>query len=100
MEEKKAAVTKANPYKEMGLEDTSILKRIANVVGFSIGKKGKSSSPKISKSKSAGKSGTAKKKTDKNAAIEMANSMNPKQFLCEGPIPEPMFRYIPDRDTI
>ena len=47
----------------MGLEETAILKKIANVVGFSLGKKGKNAtSPKVTKNKNSGKSGTAKKK--------------------------------------
>ena len=38
-EEKKEVPVKVNHYKEMGLEDTSIIKRIANQVGLTIQKK-------------------------------------------------------------
>ena len=32
--------------------------------------------------------------------MDMANALHSKQYTCEEPIPEPMFRYVPDRDTI
>ena len=73
-----------NHYKEMGLEETSILRRIAGVVGHPLSKKSRkdASSPKAtskgSKSSGAagGKSGTAKKRTGNAAALEMAMSVN------------------------
>ena len=103
-EEKKVPTgVKINHYKEMGLEDTSILKKIAGQVGFQLGKKGKkdNASPKAgSKNKSASKSNTAKKKTGQSAAMDMATSMATKQFSVEEDISQPVFRYIPDRATI
>ena len=85
------------------MEETGIFKKIAGVLGVTISKKSKKdgSSPKpTTKGKSSGKSGTAKKKTGQSAALEMASSMANKQFVVNEPIPEPMFRYVPDRDTI
>ena len=70
-EEKKPTTTvTVNHYKEMGLEDTSIIKKVANMVGFPLGKKGKTSSPKAgaAKGKSSGKTATTKKKTGQNAS--------------------------------
>ena len=97
-----AGAAKPNYYKDMGLLDTSILKKIADNVGFQLGKKGKNnSSPKAgSKNKSGGKSNTAKKRTGQSAAMDMATSVYTKQFCIDKPIMEPMFRYIPDRATI
>ena len=69
-EEKKEVPVKVNHYKEMGLEDTSIIKRIANQVGLTIQKKTTKGGSKSTgaKNKSAGKSNTAKKKAGLNAA--------------------------------
>ena len=80
-EEKKEPKIRVNHYKEMGLEETSIVRKIASVVGFAqLSKKSKKDGAKGgSKSKSANKSGTAKKKTGQNAAMEMA-TMALKQF--------------------
>ena len=93
---------KVNHYKEMGLEDTSIIKRIANQVGLTIQKKTTKGGSKSTgaKNKSAGKSNTAKKKAGLNAAQEMSQSIINKQFMVSETITEPVFRYIPDRDTI
>lgn len=92
---------RVNHYKEMSLEETSIVRKIASAVGFAqLSKKSKKDGAKGgSKGKSANKSGTAKKKTGLNPAMEMA-TMTLKQFEVAEMIPEPMFRYIPDRETI
>jgi len=63
-EEKKEPKAKVNHYKEMGLEETSVVRKIAGVVGFAqLTKKSKSTSKSNTKSSKANKSGTAKKKT-------------------------------------
>lgn len=65
-EEKKEPKAKVNHYKEMGLEETSIVRKIAGVVGFAqLTKKSKKEGATKSNTKSskANKSGTAKKKT-------------------------------------
>ena len=81
-DDRKEPKPKVNHYKEMGLEDTSILRRIAGVVGYALGKKSKkdtskdNSSPKATgkgakgsgTEKTTGKSGTAKKRGGNTAA--------------------------------
>ena len=90
----------------MGLTDTNILKKIAGVLGFPLTKKSKKEqggSPKKdskgAKSKSAAKSNTkAQKQT--SAMLDMAISIQSKQFCVSEPISQPIFRYVPDRETI
>ena len=86
----------------MGLEDTNILRKIAGIVGIALGKKSKKdqSASKGAKNRSSGKSGTAKKRTGQSAAMDMAASLAHKQFMLSEMIQEPVFRYVPDRDTI
>ena len=54
---------------------------------------------KGAKSKSAAKSNTkAQKQT--SAMLDMAISIQSKQFCVSEPISQPIFRYVPDRETI
>ena len=83
----------------MGLtkERTNIIKRISGAIGLNMATKGKKgvTSPK-------GKAGTKlkKKKTAvQNSVIDM-NQGPMKQYEVTQIIPEPIFRYIPDRATI
>ena len=64
-EEKKEPKAKVNHYKELGLEETGIVRKIAGVVGFAqLTKKSKKEGASKSNTKSSkAKSGTAKKKT-------------------------------------
>ena len=92
----------------MGLTDTNILKKIAGVLGFPLTKKqkkeqGGGSPKKESKGAKSGKSAAkSNTKTQKqtSAMLDMAISIQSKQFCVSDPISQPIFRYIPDRETI
>ena len=64
-----SSIEKINHYKEMGVEDTSVLKKISSTIGFTMAKKKKGI-----KSKALSKSITIKKKTGQNIVSDMANA--------------------------
>lgn len=84
----------------MGLVDTGIMKKIADIVGFPLGKKKSNQSPKAgAKNRGASKASAAKKKTGQTVAMENSY-ISLKSFSISEPIPEPFFRYVPDRGVI
>ena len=97
-EQKKAqaSATKVNFYKEMKVEETSILRKIQAVVGYQALKKSKTS-----KSGSAAKKSGAKSNKKKSAAVNSElQALALRQVIISEPQIEPIFRYVPDRDTI
>lgn len=77
------------------------MKKIADIVGFPLGKKKSNQSPKAgAKNRGAAKASAAKKKTGQTAAMEMSSYINLKSFSISEQIPEPVFRYVPDRGII
>ena len=92
----------------MGLTDTNILKKIAGVLSFPLSKKSKKdqggSPKKNSKGEKSGGKSAAKSNTKStkqtSAMLDMAISIQSKQFCVSEPINQPIFRYIPDRETI
>jgi hypothetical protein len=89
-------------YAEKGLvsEKTSILKKIATAVGLQVEKKSKKDTGKSGTGKGKGKTSISKKRTGQTAAMDMAAAMVNQQITISEPVPEPIFRYVPDRDTI
>lgn len=89
-------------YKDQGLDDTQILRRIANDLGIPLGKKGNkaNASPKATSKGKGGAGKSAAKKAKQVQQTDLEKSIATKSYVVSAPIREPMFRYIPDRETM